>query len=117
MEFSKSATPFRNYVLGQEQEAGAWREDQMQRLTGAFSRADQPTQGFLLDYKLVPSGVFGFTAGPTQDAQSMFAATPQTNRWAYAPIDIDSGRVARSGAETVPSHIWQPVTIYLGRPK
>ena len=108
---------FRNWTLGQGADAGAWGEDQMQRLTGGFYRESAPNQGFLLDYQLVASGVFGFTAGPTQDSQSKFSGVDESRAWAYAPIDFDSARVARSGTETVPSHIRQPVIIYLGRPR
>lgn len=108
---------FRAWTLGQTEDAGAWGEDQMQRLTGEFYRESAPNQGFLLDYQLVASGVFGFTAGPTQDSQSKFSGVDESRAWAYAPIDFDSARVARSGTETVPSHIRQPVIIYLGRPR
>ena len=102
---------FRNWTLGQGADAGAWGEDQMQRLTGGFYRESAPNQGFLLDYQLVASGVFGFTAGPTQDSQSKFSGVDESRAWAYAPIDFDSARVARSGTETVPSHHRQPVMI------
>ena len=77
---------FRNWMLGQEQAAGAWVKDSFQ--------------------SHVHSGVYvGNVQTSAVNGNSLHLARNTGNS------------AATGGAETAPQHIWQPIILYLGRPR
>ena len=103
MEFSKSAAPFRNWALGQSEGAGAWGRDEIRNIRGAFNNAVSHTA---TDY----SGAFKLTRGAhfsRYNADGVY----------FWGVDLDVSRFVPTGPQNVPQHIWQPVVIYLGRPR
>ena len=84
--FSPSLRPFRNWVLGASESAGAWKADSFRSHTH--------------------SGVY---------VSSVQTSATQSNALNLARNVGNSG--VTGGTETVPQHIWQPVILYLGRPK
>ena len=102
MRLSKSRAPFRNWVLGQSAQAGSWKAD----CVGPHDH-----DGSSVPVERASSEGNMHVARPLGEDDLLgkdYAPTWRNNIW--APGD-------GMGAETVPRHIWQPVIIYLGRPK
>ena len=94
---------FRNWVLGQSAQAGAWGRDEIRNITGSFSAYDANNDGYGADGAFYPvSKLLGGGAGSGS---------------AEAYTGFDASRVVPTGPQNTPQHIWQPVIIYLGRPK
>ena len=100
MEFSKSRARFRNWALGQEREAGAWQTDTGREVYGTFGGLS-PT----------PSGAFT----SSNEAHNIGAG----NNHSYVLYTMAASLVwgEHAGTEFTPPHTWQPVILYLGRPK
>ena len=103
MEFSKSRARFRNWVLGSEREAGAWGRDEIRNITGSINIMRLAVGGAVgpfsfINDRVVAVGVGGVTAS-------------------ISDIGFSASNVVSTGPQNVPPHIWQPVIIYLGRPR
>ena len=103
MKFSKSGAPFRAWALGQEREAGAWGRDEIRNITGSVNIMRLTVGGAvgpfsLINDRIVAVGVGGVTAS-------------------ISDIGFSASNVVSTGPQNVPPHIWQPVIIYLGRPR
>ena len=110
MEFSKSGAPFRAWVLGVEQAAGAWRPDMGRNVTGSFGISSN--YGVMNPNLLVNTGAF--TLGPLRKG------SPVASTGASYDVAIDASSVwgtEHTGIKFVPPHIWQPIILYLGRPR
>ena len=103
MEFSKSGAPFRNWVLGAERVAGSWGRDEIRNIYGSINimrLIDGEAVGpfSLINDRVVAVGVGGVTAS-------------------ISDIGFSASNVVSTGPQNVPPHIWQPIILYLGRPK
>ena len=101
--FSPSPRPFRAWALGQEREAGVWGRDEIRNITGSVNimrLADGGAVGpfSLINDRVVAVGVGGVTAS-------------------ISDIGFSASNVVSTGPQNVPPHIWQPIILYLGRPK
>ena len=110
MEFSKSLAPFRNWVLGQSADAGAWGRDEIRNITGAIGkeiRDDTTNLGVFSKSKA--SSITGMTL-VTSGSGTAAALSHSVSTFATSTM-------VPTGPQNVPQHIWQPVILYLGRPK
>ena len=103
MEFSKSRARFRNWVLGAERVAGSWGRDEIRNIYGSINimrLIDGEAVGpfSLINDRVVAVGVGGVTAS-------------------ISDIGFSASNVVSTGPQNVPPHIWQPIILYLGRPK
>ena len=94
---------FRAWALGQEREAGVWGRDEIRNITGSVNimrLADGGAVGpfSLINDRVVAVGVGGVTAS-------------------ISDIGFSASNVVSTGPQNVPPHIWQPIILYLGRPK
>ena len=94
---------FRNWVLGAEREAGSWGRDEIRNITGAvaelFGQQDGGATGAMqISLLNNRAAVTGSGAG-------------------YGRVSFDASNGVPTGPLNVPPHVWQPVAIYLGRPK
>ena len=94
---------FRNWVLGTDRGAGSWGRDEIRNITGAVAE------------------LFGQQDGGATGAMQVFL---QNNRTAvtgsgagYGRVSLDASSDVPTGPLNVPPHVWQPVIIYLGRPR
>lgn len=111
MEFSKSRARFRNWALGQERAAGRFGTDTGRALTGKIG-ADATNLKWIRDHT---SGAFQVLNTP-----GVGSGNVMDSYWGNYSVDFNASYVwgaSHSGTEFAPSHIWQPVVIYLGRPK
>ena len=90
---------FRNWVLGMGQ-AGAWGRDEIRNITGQLG-ADS--------FNASNSGAFS-TSNGAQRTCSGGTGNPDCTIF-------DASLVVPTGPLNVPPHVWQPVIIYLGRPR
>ena len=93
---------FRNWALGQSEGAGAWGRDEIRNITGGFVARQEGAaqQDGAITGTLYPGDTY-LGSGPGGRLKYKFNAS----------------RVVPTGPVNVPQHIWQPVVIYLGRPK
>lgn len=110
MEFSKSRARFRAWVLGVDGSAGTYTADTGRNVTGSF--------GLNTNYGVlapdIPEKEGAFTFG------TLRKGSPVAAPGASYDVAIDASLVwgaMHSGAEFAPQHVWQPVILYLGRPK
>ena len=94
---------FRAWVLGSEREAGAWGRDEIRNITGSINIMRLAGGGAvgpfsIINDRIVAVGVGGVTAS-------------------ISDIGFSASNVVSTGPRIVPPHIWQPVIIYLGRPR
>ena len=109
MEFSKSRARFRNWALGASESPGSWHRDEIRNVEGHFGVFPSGGGGWFLygdgawrpDPNLKISVAYG-TGFPTGNNPS--------------PKFMLSNAVP-TGPMNVPPHIWQPIIIYLGRPR
>ena len=97
---------FRNWALGQNEDAGAWGRDEIRNLVGDYTaRSDTGVIG----HPTFANGVFaaGTASKPYQ---------PQGQGGTAYDLSFDASRVVPTGPMNVPPHVWQPVIIYLGGP-
>ena len=90
---------FRNWVLGMGQ-AGAWGRDEIRNITGQLG-ADS--------FNASNSGAFS-TSNGAQRTCSGGTGNPDCTIF-------DASLVVPTGPMNVPPHIWQPIILYLGRPR
>ena len=104
MEFSKSRARFRAWVLGQSKDAGAWGRDEIRNIYGVVGGVEY--------FGKVASGAFKIQSvtADTFGSQGMV-------RHENGAASFDASRVVPTGPQNVPQHAWQPVILYLGRPK
>lgn len=90
-------------MLGSEREAGAWGRDEIRNITGNIR-----------SYRAL-----GSTASAGCFSSQTYRTTTDgggaTGTVGYDTFD--PSRVVPTGPQNVPQHIWQPVILYLGRPK
>lgn len=98
--FSPSPRPFRAWVLGQERAAGAWQTDTGREVSGTFG-----------GFSPTPSGAFT----SSNDVRNIGAG----NNHSYVLYTMAASLVwgEHTGTEFTPPHTWQPIILYLGRPK
>lgn len=103
MEFSKSRARFRNWVLGQEQAAGAWGRDEIRNIVGSIApwSAENNASG-------------AFSVGDTRTSRPNGTGTLGSGNTLY---NFNASLIVSTGPQNVPQHVWQPVILYLGRPK
>ena len=106
MEFSKSRARFRAWVLGQEWEAGSWGRDEIRNIVGKVGLID-----------LNPNAPTSFSTAPFTTTTVSYGPDTGYNPGQGAICDMDISRSAPTGPQNVPQHIWQPIILYLGRPK
>ena len=107
----KELPPFRNWVLGQGQDAGRFGTDTGRALTGKIG-ADATDLKWIRDHV---SGAFKILNTPGVGSGNVM----DSYRGNYS-VNFDASYIwgaSHSGAEFAPSHIWQPVILYLGRPR
>ena len=114
MEFSKSRARFRNWVLGMGQ-AGAWGRDEIRDIVGKVQFNGYTTSGG-------GTGIMGVASAATgalnATGTSTYAAGLSTYSAAGATtLDFSASEVVPTGPMNVPPHIWQPIILYLGRPR
>ena len=101
--FSAGPRPFRAWVLGQEREAGSWGRDEIRNITGAVAE------------------LFGQQDGGATGAMQISLLNNRTaatgSGAGYGRVSFDASNGVPTGPLNVPPHVWQPVAIYLGRPK
>ena len=90
-------------MLGAEREAGAWGRDEIQNITGSINIMRLSVGGAvgpfsLINDRIAAVGVGGVTAS-------------------ISDIGFSVSNVVSTGPQNVPQHVWQPVILYLGRPK
>ena len=94
---------FRNWALGQSADAGAWGRDEIRNITGAVAE------------------LFGQQSGGATGAMQISLLNNRTaatgSGAGYGRVSFDASNGVPTGPQNVPPHIWQPVVIYLGRPK
>ena len=94
---------FRNWVLGQSEGAGAWGRDDIRNFVGYVGKGilTMLSDGSSGPFSQVHNGI-GLTLGGAG------------GNWNFY---MDISRVVPTGPVNVPPHIWQPIIIYLGRPR
>lgn len=96
----KELPPFRAWTLGQEREAGAWGRDEIRNITGQLG---------VDSFNASNSGAFSISNG-AQCTCSGGTGNPDCTIF-------EASLVVPTGPHNVPPHNWQPVILYLGRPK
>ena len=94
---------FRNWTLGADRSAGAWGRDEIRNVTGSFSA--------ILCGETTVSGALNQVLGGGYTTASGSGGTK------FRTLILDAAQVVPTGPQNVPQHVWQPVVIYLGRPK
>ena len=103
MEFSKSRARFRAWTLGTGREAGSWGRDEIRNIVGSIApwSAENNASG-------------AFSVGDTRTSRPNGTGTPGSINTLY---NFDASLVVPTGPMNVPPHIWQPIILYLGRPR
>ena len=99
----KELPPFRAWVLGADGMAGAWGSDAVRNIVGKIGA--------------IPHG--GVSVAGVSDAfyEDGTAVGWQGGPYDFKAVYMDISRVVSTGPQNVPPHNWQPVILYLGRPK
>ena len=101
---------FRNWALGQSADAGAWGRDEIRNITGAIGkeiRDDTTNLGVFSKSKA--SSITGMTLVTSGSGTAAVLS--------HSVSTFATSNMVPTGPQNVPQHIWQPVVIYLGRPK
>ena len=101
MEFSKSRAPFRAWALGQSEGAGAWGRDEIRNIYGQVGEIVHAESS---------NGAFKYIG-------QLVGRTYVDGVWKSGIIYMEASQLVPTGPQNVPQHIWQPVIIYLGRPR
>ena len=101
--FFAGLRPFRNWTLGADGTAGAWGSDAMRNIVGKIGA--------------IPHG--GVSVAGVSDAfyEGGTAVGWQGGPYDFKAVYMDISRVVSTGPQNTPQHVWQPVIIYLGRPR
>ena len=93
---------FRNWVLGMGQ-AGAWGRDEIRNIVGSIApwSAENNASG-------------AFSVGDTRTSRPNGTGTLGSGNTLY---NFNASLIVSTGPQNVPQHVWQPVILYLGRPK
>ena len=94
---------FRNWALGTGREAGSWGRDEIRNIVGSIApwSAENNASG-------------AFSVGDTRTSRPNGTGTPGSINTLY---NFDASLVVPTGPMNVPPHIWQPIILYLGRPR
>ena len=94
---------FRNWALGTGGEAGSWGRDEIRNIVGSIApwSAENNASG-------------AFSVGDTRTSRPNGTGTPGSINTLY---NFDASLVVPTGPMNVPPHIWQPIILYLGRPR
>lgn len=94
---------FRAWVLGAGGTAGAWGSDAVRNIVGKIGA--------------IPHG--GVSVAGVSDAfyEGGTAVGWQGGPYDFKAVYMDISRVVSTGPQNTPQHVWQPVIIYLGRPR
>ena len=95
---------FRAWVLGTGREADAWGRDEIRNISGTLSQAVMVSPS--------ASGAFTYTHITTNNFGG--AGSPYPSR---GTVNFSASNNVPTGSLNVPPHIWQPIIIYLGRPR
>ena len=110
MEFSKSRARFRNWALGVDGTAGAWGRDEIRNAEGHFAVLPMPGSA---GYNFYGDGLWKTDTSKTTVVASSGSVSPGN----YLLPKFAFSNAVPTGPMNVPPHIWQPVIIYLGRPR
>lgn len=94
---------FRNWVLGADGTAGAWGRDEIRNVTGSFSA--------------VLCGETTVSGALNQTLEGGYTTSNGSGGTKFRTLVLDAAQEVPTGPQNVPQHVWQPVIIYLGRPK
>lgn len=83
--------------------AGAWGRDEIRNITGSVNIMRSTTGGAVGPFSLINDRVVAVGAGGGIVSVS--------------DIGFSASNVVSTGPQNVPPHIWQPIILYLGRPK
>lgn len=102
-------------MLGVEREAGAWGRDEIRDIVGKVQFNGYTTSGG-------GTGIMGVASAATgalnTTGTSTYAAGLSTYSAAGATtLNFSASEVVPTGPMNVPPHIWQPIILYLGRPR
>ena len=111
----KELPPFRAWTLGTGREAGSWGRDEIRDIVGKVQFNGYTTSGG-------GTGIMGVASAATgalnATGTSTYAAGLSTYSAAGATtLDFSASEVVPTGPMNVPPHIWQPIILYLGRPR
>ena len=98
---------FRNWTLGEDNNAGAWGRDEIRNITGSnkgHMGQNNP------EYAGAPTGCMQWKI-PKETVGKMAGDSNDSYTWLF-----DASYVVPTGPQNVPQHIWQPAVLYLGRP-
>lgn len=110
MKFSKSGAPFRNWALGADGTAGAWGRDEIRNAEGHFAVLPMPGS---TGYNFYGDGLWKTDISKTTVVTSSGSVPPGN----YLLPKFAFSNAVPTGPMNVPPHIWQPIIIYLGRPR
>ena len=110
MEFSKSRARFRAWVLGASEGAGAWGRDEIRNAEGHFVVLPMPGSA---GYNFYGDGLWKTDTSKTTVVASSGNVPPGN----YLLPKFAFSNAVPTGPMNVPPHIWQPIIIYLGRPR
>lgn len=99
---------FRNWALGGDGSAGAWGRDEIRNITGSFG----------IDYSASPArfaATGAFSDNYYTQASAKGVSHDSDNQDGI--IRFSAASVVPTGPKNVPEHIWQPIILYLGRPR
>lgn len=94
-------SPFRNWVLGQSEGAGAWGRDEIRNIYGQVGEIVHAESS---------NGAFKYIG-------QLVGRTYVDGVWKSGIIYMEASQLVPTGPMNVPPHNWQPVIIYLGRPR
>ncbi|WP_297826849.1 hypothetical protein [uncultured Desulfovibrio sp.] len=107
----------RNWTGGDSEEAGAWGRDEIRNIYGRFA-FQTAAHGAAYLAPVADAGqivgafkIFGPPHSAAYPSQAITSAGPGIG------IEMNAFNNVPTGQQNVPQHIWQPVIIYLGRPR
>ena len=111
--FYAGPRPFRAWALGTTGEAGAWGRDEIREIEGALQRLPQPRSGYIWQSAGL-TGAFSTDNNSELSTTSMGGGSSTSNP---TKVLFKASNVVPTGPLNVPPHVWQPIIIYLGRPR
>ena len=106
----KELPPFRAWALGADGTAGAWGRDEIRNAEGHFAVLPAPGS---TGYNFYGDGLWKADTSKTTAVASSGSVPPGN----YLLPKFAFSNAVPTGPMNVPPHIWQPVILYLGRPK
>ena len=94
-------SPFRAWALGQSADAGAWGRDEILNIYGQVGEIVHAESA---------NGAFKYIG-------QLVGRTYVDGVWKSGIIYMEASQLVPTGPQNVPPHIWQPVILYLGRPR